>query len=529
LRAISERLTPAIVPLGSAPGLGTRAAGFMPAGAGDVAFRSRLAEALAERDKRILAAYLDDEAGVSYGRLRQALAVQTKRALAHPVFFGSAITGAGVDALMAGIVELLPAAAGVADGSVSGTVFKIERGPAGEKIAYVRMFSGTVRVRDRLRFGRDVEGKVTAISVFDRGAAARGASVSAGEIGKLWGLAEIQIGDPIGSSRPAAGERSFAPPTLETVVVPCNPDDKQALRVALAQLAEQDPLIAVRQDDARQELSVSLYGEIQKEVIQATLANDFALDVGFSETTTICIERPVGTGEVLEILHAKTKTNVTGKSSPTSSNPFLATAGLRVEPAPRGSGVEFRLDVDVRLVPIYIYKTVNGFIDLMTQHVHEALQEGLFGWRVTDCTLTMTDCGYRAPGTTAADFRKLMPLVVMQALERASTVACAPVVRTSLEIPADSIGAVTAALGRLGVAVEMQSVSGSLAMIETILPVASAHELQRQLPGMTGGEGVLESSFAGYQPVIGDQPTRGRTTANPLNRKEYLSSAKRTA
>ncbi|MGI9112253.1 MAG: GTP-binding protein, partial [Gaiellaceae bacterium] len=314
LRAISERLTPAIVPLGFASALGTRAAGFMPSGEGDVAFRSRLAEALAERDDGILAAYLDNEAGVSYGRLRQALAAQTKRALAHPVFFGSAITGAGVDALMAGIVELLPVAAGEADGSVSGTVFKIERGPAGEKIAYVRIFSGTVRVRDRLRFGRDVEGKVTAISVFDRGSAARRASVSVGEIGKLWGLAEIQIGDPIGSSRSAAGEHSFAPPTLETVVVPRNPDDKQALRVALARLAEQDPLIDVRQDDARQELSVSLYGEIQKEVIQATLANDFALEVGFSETTTICIERPVGTGEVLEILHAKTKTNVTGKS-----------------------------------------------------------------------------------------------------------------------------------------------------------------------------------------------------------------------
>ncbi len=72
----------------------------------------------------------------------------------HPVFFGSAITGAGVGSLMAGIAELLPATEGDADGPVSGLVFKIERGAAGEKIAYVRMFSGTVRTRDRLRFGR---------------------------------------------------------------------------------------------------------------------------------------------------------------------------------------------------------------------------------------------------------------------------------------------------------------------------------------------------------------------------------------
>src|SRR5439155_26919469 len=162
-------------------------------------------------------------------------------------FFGSAITGAGVDSLRSGIAELLPAREGDADGPVSGSVFKIERGPAGEKVAYVRMFSGTVRTRDRLRVAEDGEGKVTAISVFDQGSSVRRASVCAGEIGKLWGLTEVRIGDPIGVRRSNA-EHHFAPPTLETVVVPALRDDKGALRVALAQLAEQDPLIDVPQD-----------------------------------------------------------------------------------------------------------------------------------------------------------------------------------------------------------------------------------------------------------------------------------------
>src|SRR2546422_8747436 len=151
----------------------------------------------------------------------------------------SDLTGAGVQSLMSGIAELLPAAAGDLDGPVSGSVFKVERGPAGEKIAYVRMFSGTVRTRDRLRFGPDAERKVTAISVFGEGKTVRQASVSAGEIGKLRGLTEIQIGDAIGTARTAAVQHHFAPPTLETVVVPLNPDDKGALRVALGQLAEQ--------------------------------------------------------------------------------------------------------------------------------------------------------------------------------------------------------------------------------------------------------------------------------------------------
>ena len=359
---------------------------------------------------------------------------------------------------------------------------------------------------------------MTAISVFDHGSAVRRASVSAGEIGKLWGLGEIQIGDAVGTSRTAVEQHHFAPPTLETVVAPRNSEEKGALRIALAQLAEQDPLIDVRQDDVRQELSVSLYGEVQKEVIQATLATDFGLDVAFRETTTICIERPIGTGEAVEILKAE-------------SNPFLATIGLRVDRAPAGSGIEFRLEVDGRTVPLFVYKTVESFTQHMSQYVRQTLQEGLFGWQVTDCVVTMIDCMYsvpdgppsrRGPLSTAADFRKLTPIVVMRALEAAGTVVCEPTVRVSLEIPTETIGAVMPELSRLGAAVETPSLQGRLSTIETILPAARSHDLQRRLPGLTGGEGVFESSFAGYQPANGDQPARSRTTANPLNLGEYM-------
>jgi ribosomal protection tetracycline resistance protein len=527
LRAISERLTPAIVPLGSARDLGTPEADFAPWGAGDAGFAGRLAAVLAEHDDGLLAAFVNDERSLPYSRLRADLVAQTGQALVHPVFFGSALTGAGVDALMAGIAELLPAAEGDTDGPVSGTVFKIERGAAGEKIAYVRIFSGTLRTRDRLRFGQDLEGKVTAISVSDRGSAVERAAVSAGEIGKLWGLGEIQIGDRIGQTGTAATQHQFAPPTLESAVVPRNPDDKGALRVALAQLAEQDPLINVRQDDTRQEISVSLYGEVQKEVIQATLADDFGLDVSFRETTTICVERPVGTGEAVEVLQAET-------------HPFSATVGMRVDPAPIGSGVQFRLDLDPRLVPLYIYKTADSFIEVMTQHICRTLQEGLFGWQVTDCAVTMTECNYyigdgpakpsgSTPRTTAADFRKLTPLVLMQALERAGTVVCEPVLRVRLEMPTGTIGAVLAALARLGAVVQTPSLQGELATIETVLRAARVQHLQRQLPALTAGEGVLESDFGGYQAVRGAPPTRRRMTANPLNREEYMMHLARRA
>ena len=502
LKSVSEKLDTAIVPMGSASGLGTRGARSTPYGAADAGFTSRLVDLLAEHDDALLAAWVDDETAVPYRRLRGELAAQTRRALVHPVFFGSAITGAGVDALIAGIGELLPAAEGDRDGPASGTVFKVERGPAGEKIAYVRMFSGTVRVRDRLRFRRGDEGKVTAISVFERGSAGRRGSVTAGQIGKLWGLTDVRIGDSFGTPRTTpAGRHHFAPPTLETVVVPRRRADKGALHVALAQLAEQDPLINLRQDDIRQEISVSLYGEVQKEVIQATLANDFDVDVTFRETTTICIERPAGTGAAAQAI---------GKQA----NPFLATVGLRVEPAPIGTGVEFRLEVELGSMPLSFFKAVEDT-------VRATLHQGIHGWQVTECTVTVTRCGYY-PSSTAGDFRNLTPLVLMRALEQAGTRVYEPMHRFRLDVPADTLGAVLPVLARLRAVPRTPATRGSWYLLEGEIPAARVHELQQALPALTRGEGVLECAFDHYQPVSGPVPTRPRTDHNPLDRKEYL-------
>jgi ribosomal protection tetracycline resistance protein len=518
LDEIREKLTAAVLAITSARGEGGRGAAVVRYGDGDAGFRERALETLAEHDEVLLRDYLADEA-VSPPRLFKALAAQTARALVHPAFCGSALTGAGVGELTAGIRELLSTPAGGADAPLGGLVFKIERGPARDRIAYVRIFSGTVHTRDRVRVGEGGEGKVTAIRVFDAGADVQRPSASAGEIAKLWGLTDVQIGDRIGDveARPPAHE--FAPPTLESVVVSADPADGQRLRVALAQLAEQDPLIDVRQDDTRGEISVSLYGEVQREVIQATLAADYGLEVDFRETTPICIERPTATGEAVEMLN-------------TPTNPFHADLGLRVEPAAPDSGVEVRVDVDPRDAPLYVFKTFESFVEHMDEYVRLALEEGLFGWQVTDCVVTVTKIGYsladgppsrRGPMPTAGDLKKLTPVVLLQALVEGGSVVCEPVFRVTAEVPTHAIGRVLAALGRLGAGAGTPLPRGELSMLETAVPASGVQDLRRQLPGLTGGEGVLESEFAGYQPVSGDPPIRKRTTPNPLNLAGYLA------
>ncbi|MEV5891942.1 translation factor GTPase family protein [Nonomuraea fuscirosea] len=562
LHELAAKLSPSVVAMGSVSGLGTGAAAFTPFD-GQAAFAEDLVNVLATQEDALLAAYVDDESSISAARLRAELADQTGRALAHPVFFGSAITGAGVEVLMAGVRELLPPAQDDPDGPVSGTVFKVERGPAGEKVAYARIFGGTLRTRDRLRFddrrrspqdrehpaghsgqghegdeerggrggsgGR--EGRVTAISVFDGGTALRCQEVPAGRIARLWGLADVRIGDritrpqdqdtpgtdpgtrrasgngqPSGDGRTSGGEQAFeghfAPPTLETVVSPGRAADRGALHLALSRLAEQDPLIGLRQDDLRQEVSVSLYGEVQKEVIQATLLDDFGLEVTFRETTTICVERPAGTGAAFELI---------GKEP----NPFLATVGLRVEPGgagdPTGGGAEFRLEVELGSLPY-------AFMSAIEETVHETLHQGLHGWEVRDCVVTLTHAGYSAPSSVAADFRGLVPLVLMDALRQAGTTVHEPMHRFRLELPPDTLGPVLPVLARLGATPRTQRSS----LVEGLIPAAKVHELERRLPGLTQGEAVLESGFDRYEPVRGPIPRRPRTDHNPLDRKEYL-------
>ncbi len=525
VEALARRLSPAVVPMETVHDPGSRGATVLPFGPDDEAHRIALAEVLAEHDEAILRAYVGDEPSLSGQRVREQLAAQTRRGLVHPVFFGSAAHGIGIDELLAGVVDLLGDAHGDPDAPVSGRVFKIERTAAGERVAYARLFAGTLRPRERVAVGRGGEAKATSIRVFAPAGAPRRSVVAAGEMATIQGLGAVRVGDAIGQPH-ASDEPSarFPRPTLEAVVFAMKPEEQGSLRAALGQLAEQDPLIDVRQDDARHEIAVSLYGEVQKEVIQATLEREYGIAADFRETTTVCIERPARVGEAVEIIHAKTKTNITGRSSPLSTNPFMATLALRIEPAPFGSGIEVRTDIEPRLVPLYLFKTQETFVTQLTTYVHEALDEGPAGWQVTDCRVTVTDCGYASPVTSAADYRRLTELVMAMALERAGTWVCEPLADLSLEVPTSSASGVLAALGRSGGRVTGQFSANGLTRASAVLPVARVQEIKNRLPGLSMGEGILEQRFGGYQPIGENPPRKPRSRPSPLDRDAWLAS-----
>jgi ribosomal protection tetracycline resistance protein len=209
------------------------------------------------------------------------------------------------------------------------------------------------------------------------------------------------------------------------------------------------------------------------------------------------------------------------------SNPFLATVGLRIERAPVGSGVSFALAVELGSMPL-------AFLRAIEDTVRRVLRQGIHGWQVEDCVVTMTRGGYaprqshahatfdKSMSSTGADFRGLTPLVVMAALQDAGTRVHEPLHRFRLDIPADAYGPVLPVLAGLGAVPQTPQLLGSTCILEGEIPAARVHQLQQQLPALTRGEGTLESAFDHYEPVRGPIPSRARLGPDPLDRKSYL-------
>ena len=513
---IRERLTPDTVCVGSVTDPGSPTA--------RVQVRespwqmARLAESLAEVDDEVLAAALGERPAYSWSELLRRLGEQTAAGRAHPVLFGSAITGAGVSELMRLLPTLLPPPPADPDAALGGVVFAIRRGDDGGKLVHLRVGGGTLHVRDRVDLGHGRVERVTGIRVHRPGGAQTAVTLAAGQIGVVRGLESARVGDPVGAWNRRSSDQ-FVRPSLETVVDPVDATDRVALYAALGQLAEQDPLIDVRQDDGRREVAVSLYGEVQKEVLGSLLEADYGVPVTFRESTPICVERLVGTGAHHELIGMP-------------SNPFLAAVGLRVEPAPLGAGVTVGLEVELGSMP-------SAFFTAVEESVRATLLQGPHGWEIPDCAVTITHSGYwgrhsighadftKSISSTAADFRCLAPLVLMTAVQRARTTVCVPMHRFELEIPERLYATVLAALPRLSATPLETRQNGDRLVVQGDVPAVAVHALQQRLPDLTSGEGILTTRLDRFAPAVGPEPSRPRTDDDPTDRVNYLKTTAR--
>ncbi|MFJ9965411.1 tetracycline resistance ribosomal protection protein Otr(A) [Streptomyces avermitilis] len=471
---IRRRLTPYALPLTRVTDIGTPDARVLARPLDEEA-----AGTLAEVDTAVLAALVDGPAPTGQD-LRAALAAHTADGTVHPVFFGSALGGQGVTDLVEGLVRLIPRPGARGPGKPRGTVFAVRPGAGGERRVYLRLHEGEVTNRQSLTFlrresdGRTVEvaARVTGLGVVGRPG---DGTLTPGNIAELRGLAAVRVGDRLGQATEHTPQ--FAAPTLEALVHARHPAQAAPLRSALLALADQDPLLHAR-PAANGGTALLLYGEVQKEVLAATLVEDFGIEADFAPSRVRFLERPTGSGEAVEEMpwHERTR--------------HWATIGLRVKPGPRGSGGVFTCETELGALP-------RAFHQAIEDTVHATLLGGPHGREVTDYRVTLIRSGFCAPISTAGDFRGLTPLVLRRALERAGTRVYEPYHAFEAELPLDALAPVTAQLASYGA--EFRETTGGRTgwLITGDLPARRVRDVELRLPGLTHGEGVWWSRPSG--------------------------------
>ncbi|WP_208755501.1 GTP-binding protein [Bacillus pacificus] len=462
-------------------------------------------ERLAPYNESLLESYVNNEI-VTDTMLRKELIKQIAQANVYPIFFGSAMTGIGVSELLENISALLPAHNLSQDEELSGIVFKIEREPSGEKIAYVRVFSGNLHVRKYVDIQRDQslphKEKIKKMCMFHNGDAVQTSTVPSGEFCKVWGLSDIKIGDIIGARTDYIKDIHFAEPQMEAAIDAVPKERIHDLYAALMELCEEDPLIKVWKDDVHNELYIRLFGQVQKEVIETTLFEKYNLQVTFSNTRVVCIEKPIGIGISVEVMGEKT-------------NPFYATVGFKVERGELNSGITYKLGVELGSLPLAFHKAIEDT-------VFQTLKQGLYGWEVTDIIVTLTHTGYASPVTTASDFRNLTPLVLMDALKKAETYVYEPVNAFEFTVPEQAISTAMYKLAAISATFAEPIFNNDSYQLTGSLPVAKTENFKRMLHSFTEGEGIFSTKPAGFTKLKPPFPTRKRVDYNPLNRKDYL-------
>ncbi|WP_318581781.1 GTP-binding protein [Bacillus paranthracis] len=462
-------------------------------------------ERLAPYNESLLESYVNNEI-VTDTMLREELIKQIAQANVYPIFFGSALTGIGVTELLENIPALFPANNLSQDEKLSGIVFKIEREPSGEKIAYVRVFSGNLHVRKHVHIQRDQslphKEKIKKMCMFHNGDAVQTSTVPSGEFCKVWGLSDIKIGDIIGARTDYIKDIHFAEPQMEAAIDAVPKERIHDLYAALMELCEEDPLIKVWKDDVHNELYIRLFGQVQKEVIETTLFEKYNLQVTFSNTRVVCIEKPIGIGISVEVMGEKT-------------NPFYATVGFKVECGELNSGITYTLGVELGSLPLAFHKAIEDT-------VFQTLKQGLYGWEVTDISVTLTHTGYASPVTTASDFRNLTPLVLMDALKKAETYVYEPVNAFELTVPEQAISTAMYKLAAIPATFAEPIFNNDSYQLTGSLPVAKTENFKRMLHSFTEGEGIFTTKPAGFTKLKPPFPTRKRVDYNPLNRKDYL-------
>lgn len=391
-----------------------------------------------------------------------------------PCYFGSALKNAGVEELLGGLEryteeKTYPDVFGA-------KVYKIARDPQGNRLTYLKVTGGVLKVRDLIRY-QDVEEKISQIRIYSGEKYDAVQEVRAGRVCAVTGLTKTYPGEGLGAEPPSEGP--VLTPVLNYQLILPEGCDTHGMLLKLRQLEEEDPELHIVWNEKLGEIHAQLMGEVQTEILQSMIRERFQTEVTFGPGNIVykeTIKRPVeGVGHFEPLRH-------------------YAEVHLLLEPGESGSGLVFAADCSEDVLD-------RNWQRLILTHLAEKEHRGvLTGSAITDMKITLVAGRAHLKHTEGGDFRQATYRAVRQGLKSTESVLLEPYYEFRMEIPAEFVGRALTDIQRMAGEFQTPDTEGDFAVITGSAPVSEMRDYQLEVTSYTKGRGRLFCTLKGYAP-----------------------------
>lgn len=391
-----------------------------------------------------------------------------------PCYFGSALKNIGVKEFLAGL-ECYAKERSYPE-EFGAKVYKIARDPQGNRLTYLKVTGGVLKVRDLIRY-QDVEEKVSQIRIYSGEKYDAVQEVRAGRVCAVTGLTKTYPGEGLGAEPPSEGP--VLTPVLNYQLILPEGCDTHGMLLKLRQLEEEDPELHIVWNEELGEIHAQLMGEVQTEILQSMIRERFQTEVTFGPGNIVykeTIKRPAeGVGHFDPLRH-------------------YAEVHLLLEPGESGSGLVFAADCSEDVLD-------RNWQRLILTHLAEKEHRGvLTGSSITDMKITLVAGRAHLKHTEGGDFRQATYRAVRQGLKSTESVLLEPYYEFRMEIPAEFVGRALTDIQRMAGEFQTPDTEGDFAVITGSAPVSEMRDYQLEVTSYTKGRGRLFCTLKGYAP-----------------------------
>lgn len=458
-------------------------------------------ENLSDLDEQIMEKYLEGET-VSAAEMNTTLQKSLPFFQIFPVLAGVAKTCTGIQELLDAVLDYIPQPPANSD-QLSALVYKVQHDPKLGKLSFVRIFGGTLKVRDEVTNNTSGNsGKVARIQKRFVGKAHDLKSLEQGDMGILTGLTDTQAGDVLGSAKYIPRFAPLKTPLMTVKILPVDAHDFTQLAHALEVMHMEDPKLNLKWYKGEGELHINLMGFVQKEIIIHELADRFGVTAKFEDPTVIYRETPAKAG--------------IGHASYTMPKPCWAVVTFAIEPGDPGSGVVYESKVSFD-------KIKQKYQNEIQAAVPKALEQGIKGWEVTDLKITLIDGEDHEIHSRPGDWNIAVPMALMNGLTKCGTTLLEPILSFSITAPEELLGQIAGDLHKMRGTFDSPTFSSENVQIIGEVPAATSLDYHVKLGMRSAGKARVRFTFKGYQPVSDEEglirPYKG---VNPLDRSRWI-------